>query len=674
MAQIPTLQNQVSLNAAPNVQVRPLENTVGQSIGAGINQASQDVFRVQQEESLKADRAAFMDADRQADSAANEILTKAQSKQGKDAIGSSGEYIDEYIKATDGLYNSLPSERAKRAFKQSVNSRLSGLTRALENHEGQQRDLYYAKSRQDYMDQAHINAVTSYQDPAAIEGEIQKVRAAVDQTPGADQAQKDTELGVRRSGIYLGVIQRYLANDQINGAQKYYDSIKDQVNGDKAAIIENSINDARRIAENRSRILQDHREAIAQRAMNAIDQQIPTGIPLTAAQWVDAENKTRGTSFEADFKGRQQDERDVQDLLRKPVAEQIKEVQDRRAALDNGGGTLREAQNVARLEQAVKANVAQMQNAPLVYNANRTGMNVAPIDVQALDDPNTKAALQDRVDTIAAMRKSLGPQVQMKPLLPQEAAQLGAMVKDANSADVFAKVRAAAPSDEAYTAMMQQIAPDSPVKAYAGQIFGRTNPVTIKTHLFSPDEQAQQRAIAETMIQGENLVNKTKQQLGSDGKPVKSLYTPDPTLFDAAFSDAMGTAFAGNPDALNLAQQAAYAYYVGRSAQTGRLNPAGEPIDSKLMKETLKATVGEPVNFHGKGDVLPPLGVDPDQFENAVHAQYMAEMKSRGIPSEEAASAWPSLGITNIRGRYIMTNGRGPFSIKGAPIIIDLKQ
>jgi hypothetical protein len=127
--------------------------------------------------------------------------------------------------------------------------------------------------------------------------------------------------------------------------------------------------------------------------------------------------------------------------------------------------------------------------------------------------------------------------------------------------------------------------------------------------------------IAETMVTGENLVNKTKQQLGSDGKPVKSLYAPDKTLFDASFADAVGNSFVGNPDALGLAQQAAYAYYVGKSAQTGRLNAAGEPIDPRLMQETMRATVGEKVNFHGKGDVLPPLGVDPDGFENAVHAQ-----------------------------------------------------
>jgi hypothetical protein len=64
--------------------------------------------------------------------------------------------------------------------------------------------------------------------PEGDRGEIEKIRAAVDQTPGMDEAQKATELGVRRSGVYWAWSQRYLANDQIGAAEKYYQSIKEQ--------------------------------------------------------------------------------------------------------------------------------------------------------------------------------------------------------------------------------------------------------------------------------------------------------------------------------------------------------------------------------------------------------------------------------------------------------------
>lgn len=677
MAQIPTLQNQVRQDAAPNFQQRPLESTVASSIGQGVANVGNIVYRVKQEEALKADRAAFMDADRHTDTIANDLISNAQQLQGKDAIGSAPKLLEDFDQAATATEAGLKTRRAKAVYRESVNARRSQLQRQLDNHEGQQREAYYAKSREDFKDQAHINAVTQYTDPKAIEGEVEKIRAAVDQNPGMDAEQKSTEFGVRRSGVYVGVVSRYLANDQIGAAQKYYDTVKGNVNGDKAALIENAIADAKRAAEARARSLADHTEAIAERTLNEVDRQISSGVPATPELWAKWEGKVRGTSFADEFKTRVATEQEVQDLLRKPIAEQVTEVQKRRAALDTGGGSLREAANVARLEAAVTKNVTQLQQTPLIFNANRTGMDPAPLDVGALADPAQAAALQNRIDTIAGMRKTYGRQVAMKPLLPQEAAQLAAFVNGADPqrvSQLFGAVRAATANDEAYAAIMQQIAPDSPVKAYAGQIFGRTAPVTTKSHLFSANEQTAQRVIAETMLTGENLVNQTKQQLGTDGKPVKSLYVPDKTFFDAAFAEAVGTSFSDNAPALNLAQQAAFAYYVGKSAQTGRLNAAGEPIDAKLMSETMKATVGEKVNFHGNGDVLPPLGVDEDQFENAVHAQYLAEMKARGISQSDAASAYQSLGITNIRGQYVMTNARGPFSIKGKPIVIDLNK
>jgi hypothetical protein len=75
------------------------------------------------------------------------------------------------------------------------------------------------------------------------------------------------------------------------------------VNGDKAAYIENAITDAKRIAEARAQAHQDHSEAIAERAVNEIDQQISSGVPATPDMWAAWENKIRGTSFADEFKG-----------------------------------------------------------------------------------------------------------------------------------------------------------------------------------------------------------------------------------------------------------------------------------------------------------------------------------------------------------------------------------
>src|SRR5881396_1660865 len=129
MAQIPTLQNQVREEAAPNFQQRPLQNTVGESIGQGVSDVGRVTFALQQEERAKAARAEFMDADRNTDTVANDIITKAQSLQGKDAIGSAPALLTEFDKAASETSKGIKSKRARAAFQESVNSRRSALQR-----------------------------------------------------------------------------------------------------------------------------------------------------------------------------------------------------------------------------------------------------------------------------------------------------------------------------------------------------------------------------------------------------------------------------------------------------------------------------------------------------------------------------------------------------------------
>jgi hypothetical protein len=631
---VPTLQSQVSPLAAPNFQQRPLQNAVGQDLGAGVADVGAVAFKIRKDEQLKADRAAFMEADRNTDTVANDLYTQAQSKVLKDAIGVAPDSIAQFDKKTSEIAQGLKSDRQKAVYQQSVNDHRAQLQRQLDTHERQQTEAYYAKSREDYKAQAHINAVTNYQDPNAIEGEIDKVRAAVDQTPGLHATQKADETGVRASGIYAGVVGRYLSNDNIAGAEKYYNSIRDKVNGDKASQIENAITDAKRIAENRARALADHRDAIAERTLNEIDRQIASGVPATPEMWAGWENKTRGTSFASEFKDRVSDEQDVQKLLRMPITDQVKAVQERQAALDRGGGTIREAMNLNRLKTAVTQNVTLLQQQPLQFNANRTGTDIPEVDLSALDDPAQQQALQSRVDTITAMRKQYGNQVLMKPLLPQEAQALAAQVNAANpqaAVQLFGKLRASVSSDEAYSAIMQQIAPDSPVKAYAGQIYGKpVDAIPGAGHWFRADDPAiPARVVAQTIVTGENLLNKTKQVKGEDGKPVSNLFLPNKSQFDTAFVDKVGDAFAGRPDAQSLALQVAYAYYVGKSAETGRLNSDTQDIDQRLVQQALKASIGTVVSFHGYGDVLAPLGMDESTFTDKAKQGFAAELAAR---------------------------------------------
>jgi hypothetical protein len=244
MPQVPTLQNQVRPQSAPNVQQRPLQSSFAQDVGQGVSNLGSTVAKVQQQERAKADQAAFMEADRNTDALSNDLITRAQRSQLKDAIGSAPKLLAEFDQKSGEIEFGLKNERQKTAYRQAVSQHRLQLNRTLESHEGAETERYYAAERDAYKTQARVNAVTNYQDPGRIEREVDKVRSVLDNTPGLDSAMREAELGARRSDIYSGVIDRYLANDQIKQAESYYASIKDRL-GDKAARVENSLIDAK---------------------------------------------------------------------------------------------------------------------------------------------------------------------------------------------------------------------------------------------------------------------------------------------------------------------------------------------------------------------------------------------------------------------------------------------
>lgn len=421
----------------------------------------------------------------------------------------------------------------------------------------------------------------------------------------------------------------------------------------------------------------DRREAKAEQAIRQIDTQVSSSIPATPEMWADWGETVKGTSSEPAFKQMVATEQAIQQVLRAPIADQKRIVQDAQIRLKQEGGSVAQANNVNRLSAAVDSNIKMLTQTPVLFGEQRLGDKNAPIDLADFSSPQGQAqvseVLAERANRIRALEKQFGTHVQMAPLLPQEAKGLADALNGATADQataIFGSLAAVAKDPQVYRGIMQQVSPDSPVRTYAGQIFGHRSPVTMTERTFGPDERVAQAVVASTIVQGEAIINKTREQKGEDGKPVKNLYVPDKAAFDQAFADHVGDAFADRPDALELTQQVAYSYYVGKSAKTGRLNEQGVKIDDNLMEETLHAAIGDVSDFHGYGSVIIPLGMDKDQFQVAVREQFLAEV---GGDAKTAIDAFRSLGLRNLDGtRYLVTKGRDFFRLKGKPVVIDL--
>jgi hypothetical protein len=434
------------------------------------------------------------------------------------------------------------------------------------------------------------------------------------------------------------------------------------------------------ILENRLERAQEKREAAGQRALLQMGTQIASGVPATAQMWDNWQHTVKGTEAEADFKQYADDEQKVQTVLRQPIDEQLKFVQDKQATLQSQGGSLRDLANLNRLKGAVEQNVKLMQTEPLIFDAQRTGTDLPPLNLTQLGDPNANQQIsqqiQDRVTTITAMRKQYGSQVPLRPLLPQEAAQLTNALQTADPKDaaiLYGSLQNATGGDlEAYKGIMQQIAPDAPIKALAGLLTAKQRQLTLATHWFKPNEVAPSGNVATTMLQGEALLNPSKAQKGEDGKPTSKLFLPETTQLQSEFQDRVGDAFAGRPGAAETAFQAVQAYYVGKAAQSGRLASGKQDVDPAIMKEAITATLGNVVSFNGGGSVLAPWGMSEGDFLDKAQSALTAAQKS--VKPEFAANL-NSAGLRNNGdGTYYVTQGRNFVPGKdGKPLVITLQ-
>lgn len=405
------------------------------------------------------------------------------------------------------------------------------------------------------------------------------------------------------------------------------------------------------------------------------DQQIASGIPTTPEQQNEFRQKIAGTGYETELDARIKNETEVQNMLRLPIEKQIEFVQEKQAAIKQGA-TMAEAANVERMSKAVQANVKQLQEDPLLFNQQRTGVPVQPVNMAMLFTPETSAQVKqifsDRVADIRATQQKYGDRVQMRPLLPQEAKSLSAMLDQQSPEEqgiVFASLRKAFDDDAAYLSAMQQIAPDSPIKARAGSMIAAGGGFTMEDNWFSPDAILMAQDAAKTLLIGESILNKTKIDKSADGKS-KSFPMPPESNFRSSFSEKAKKAFAGEPQAFESAMQAVRAYYVGKSAEVGDVS--GE-IDEARMQEAITAVVGNVVTV-GQSDVVAPWGMDAADFEDRLDRALVHKLKSANF-TEDQINDRDIFGFqpSKQNGKYYLLEGKSyKLDSDGRPILIDV--
>ena len=455
---------------------------------------------------------------------------------------------------------------------------------------------------------------------------------------------------------------------------------------DKRNIVLRGVVNDQLVLQNRLEHEQDKREAKAQATLGKIDEQISSGIPATPQMWDQWESTTKGTSAEGEFQQRLDDESQVQQVLRMPVDQQIKFVQDKVSSLDQNGGSLRDRANVMRLQTAVQQNVNLMQRQPLLFSANRNGTEVAPLDFSGMNSQEGQQAIAgqvaDRMATLEAMRKQYGPQIAIQPLLPQESNQLTTELQRSTPgqrAELLTSLRGSFNNDEAYQAVMRQIAPKSPVTAIAGSMVGSSSPAA--TPVWFDKQYAPQMSDVTRVLLGEALLNpaaaggKDAAQEQEQGKGALrgGMPMPDDRQLRVTFGQAANGLFPGRPQLADNYYSVFKSAYASLLSEKGDMKGIGDP---GLEQKALKIALGNVVDFNGS-QISVPAGMDPTRFSGLVRNAVADAATAMKAPTDwqDRISGYRLMEQGGLgSGRYVLTNGNSVLTRPdGSDFAIDLR-
>jgi hypothetical protein len=223
----------------------------------------------------------------------------------------------------------------------------------------------------------------------------------------------------------------------------------------------------------------------------------------------------------------------------------------------------------------------------------------------------------------------------------------------------------------AFRAVVSQIAPDSPETQVAAHLVNQAQPTTVQSHWFRPDDTVNGRDAAALILEGKQLLNRSKETGQNDGKSRGFPMPKDQDMRQAFFSN-VGNAFAGNEPAYEAAYQSVRAYYAGKAARLGKLDSQDAP-DGKMMEEAVKAVTGGTYEQLGQ-TVIKPYGMKDQDFRQALVTNGRAALQAAGMKDYAAdPTAYRLMGAGD--GQYWAMNGTEPVrGADGSKVLIDVNQ
>lgn len=318
--------------------------------------------------------------------------------------------------------------------------------------------------------------------------------------------------------------------------------------------------------------------------------------------------------------------------------------------------------------KAAEAVTQKRQADPILYAQQAKIGNAGPLDFN--DQAKFGAEIGRRQGVAATMQQTYGAPYQLlsKPEA-QTLSQGFERMTTQQKVGYLETIRRSITDPLAYRAIMQQIAPDSPVTAMAGMILSKQTEVTRSSWFGLSKEVFPSQDVASVVLEGEALMNPGKAAKAEGGTGKAFPMPKDQDLRDA-FANQVGKAFAGDPNGAAFAMQAVKAYYAGKSARDGDVSGA---LDAGRLKDAITAVIGGVTDVNGKGEVIRPWGMDESLFKNAAKNAFDKAIEANGYKGTQL-DVWGSYGLQSAGdSKYLVRTGTGYLVGKtGRPIVLDL--
>jgi hypothetical protein len=501
----------------------------------------------------------------------------------------------------------------------------------------------------------------------AVRFGLSEAKATKDIQDSIDNAWSNQALQVlsahKRDSASLTVLQKAL--DDPKG---YYAG---RLDGGKREVISAKVSNQIYINQQADEVAANKIEKAQEGALVDMGQQDASGIPSTPEQelgW--AAKFPKDSPLYGEYQNHLDAGNKIQNVLGLSIDKQTEYVQQQQTQLEQSGKTALDPEggkharaNQARLTAVVAANTKLLAEKPMTYAEERLGITVKPLDLAAITQPGgagkITAQLEDRMATIGALSKSNGIHIAPNVLKPDEQKLL---IGTLDPMDPKTKVQTLGDlrknlSASTYMAVMQQIAPDSPVTARAGEL-------SAMQRTFTPDQQAVNGNVGETLLRGEALLNPAKSAKAQDGKGTP-YPMPEENKMRAEWSAAVGDTFAGRATLEERRYQEWKTYYAGRSAQLGGGNNV---LDDKIAADGITATLGKIVKVNGR-DVQAPYGWDESRFKD--EAEIAARQTMSYLPPDKQRLVLNQAHYIQLEvpgkpdsGFYALAVGRSPLTDK----------